>query len=66
MELISACRWKFAAELTNPDVLVLCYEELQADLRGHLDLIASFMGLELASSDLDKCVQLNRGFLIFV
>jgi len=37
---------EFAACLSDPTVLVLAYEDLVTDLRGHLPLIAGFMGLD--------------------
>lgn len=42
--------WEYYSEFYRarrlPQVLVLCYEDLEDDLRGHLGIIAEFMGLD--------------------
>lgn len=49
----------------NKDVLLLCYEDMQADLPGTVQRIARFMGLELDNSLLDIVLrQSSREFML--
>lgn len=49
----------------NPDVLLLCYENMKADLAGTVRKIAHFMGIELDESLLDVVVQQSsREFML--
>jgi len=58
----SAFKFLYEAYLLrdHPDVLVLCFEDLQKDYGGMLSQIASFMGFEKCSHDLlQRVVQLS-------
>jgi hypothetical protein len=49
----------------NPDVLLLCYENMKGDLSGTVQKIARFMGIELDDALLDVVVrQSSREFML--
>ncbi|MDX1436676.1 MAG: sulfotransferase domain-containing protein [Anaerolineales bacterium] len=49
----------------NPDVLLLCYEDMLADLPGAVQIIAGFMGASVDDELLENVVrQSSRGFIL--
>ncbi len=49
----------------NPDVLLLCYEDMKEDLPGTVHQVAAFMGIELDDDLLDLVVlQSSRAFML--
>lgn len=50
---------------SNPDVLLLCYEDMKEDLPGTVRAIGAFMGIDLDESLLDLVVhQSSRAFML--